>query len=774
LLSSCTGWLLDVSIEEDKAILWLKTEDKKILRLTDTYQPFFYILPRNEQDGQYLFHLLSQQSVIKKVSWEENKFTNLFEEYSKHKLICVVPESIQHYAALLEKLEKDPLVKQFFNTNLSHVQQYLFHRLKVEPTSKVEVQYDVSKLVELTKVDDEDDILPPPFSLLYVNVQTTSGKINPEDPVVVIKSRYEETDDPKQGVEIVSDSEQEKDILVDFCNHMQAKDPDIIVFGGEHYANTVLDYLSARIVKFGLDPHLGREKKNVAPLTVFKHPGGHWIKGRLSFGSKTRNRYSSALDKFGFAGLIELCRFGFLPLDLASKYGMNRLIDSRNCYELIQRGFVIPKNNNSSNHEHIRTIEELVSSDRGGMIIPPQTGLHENVVVLDYDNQYANLIVSHNLSYETVLSNLEQDKKSSNKKGLLPTVVEKYLNRRLHFGSLSKELPEESREYRWCQQRIDSLKNILVCLYGTTGSLWNRFGNVLVFEEINRLSREILIKTKDTVQKSGHELIYADTDSVFLKNSYGITTTDQYEKIVNLLRKETGLPISIEHNFKFLVLLSLEASEKIEVLKQYYGVTHDGQLVVRGIEIRRHDTPNLIKQFQTELLSTLFDCNNVEEILNKGYENTLLLVTKAIDRIMIGGEDVTKNDLVISKLLGQNVEKYRSLFPHVSAAIQLSSEDKHPSKGDTIKYIYTDSQHKNPLYRVLPVETHESKTGEAFSYDKEKYREMILDAAETVLGYFGFDRTLYGNKKNTATRNGWWLEELRREREKDIKTETIG
>ena len=51
----------------------------------------------------------------------------------------------------------------------------------------------------------------------------------------------------------------------------------------------------------------------------------------------------------------------------------------------------------------------------------------------------------------------------------------------------------------------------------------DRFGNVLVFEEINRLSREILIKTKDTVQKSGYELIYADTDSVFIKKSNAIT-----------------------------------------------------------------------------------------------------------------------------------------------------------------------------------------------------------------------------------------------------------
>jgi DNA polymerase elongation subunit (family B) len=133
-----------------------------------------------------------------------------------------------------------------------------------------------------------------------------------------------------------------------------------------------------------------------------------------------------------------------------------------------------------------------------------------------------------------------------------------------------------------------------------------------------------------------------------------------------------------------------------------------------------------------------------------------LLVTKAIDRVMIGGDDVTKNDLAISKLLGQNIEKYRSLFPHVGAAIQLSGEDKHPYKGDTIRYIYTDSQHKNPLCRVVPVENkHQNNTEEEiFSYDKEKYREMILDAAETVLGYFGFDRTVFGNMKNTGTRNG--------------------
>lgn len=772
MVSNCIGWLFHVSIEQDKALLWIKTEDKKVIRLTDSYQPFFYILPRNEYDGTFLFHILSQQSIVKKVSWEENKSTNLFEKYSKKELICVTSESVQSYEVLLKKLEKDSRVKQVFNTDLSHVQQYLFHRLKIEPTSKVEVEYDNnSRLTGLNRVEDKDDISPSPFSILYIDVQNVSGKINPEEPLVTIKSRYEDVKDPQQVVESLFDSKEEKDILRDFCGYVQEKDPDIFVFEGDHYANTVLDYLFARMVRLGLELDIGRDNMGIAFLALLRHPGIHWTRGRLAISDKTAGKYSSILERFGLAGLIELCRFSFLTLDLAAKYGMNRLIDSRNCYELIQRGYVIPERESSSsnNHEHIRTIEELVSNDRGGMIISPQTGLHENVVVLDYDNEYANLIINHNLSYETVIhcGKLEPGKI---RKGLLPTIVERFLDRRLYLESLSKRCSEGNREYKWCQQRLDSLKNILVCLYGTTGSIWNRHSNVRVFEEINRLSREILIKTKDVVQKFGYELIYADTDSVFVKGPNGITSTDHYGKIVSILRRETGLPLSMEHDFKYLVLLPLEAGEKIETLKQYYGITHEGQLVVRGVEIRRHDTPKFIKEFQTELLSTLFDYKDVKEIVDKGYENALLLVTKAIDMIMLGGQDITQEDLVVSKLLGRNIIKYRSLFPHVSAAIHLSNKkDKPPSKGDTIKYIFTNSQHNNPLCRVASIDSSISEKKEKLDYDKEKYKEMILDAAETVLEYFGFDRSLYENKKNISKRKWWWFEELQQERDINIE-----
>jgi hypothetical protein len=45
-----------------------------------------------------------------------------------------------------------------------------------------------------------------------------------------------------------------------------------------------------------------------------------------------------------------------------------------------------------------------------------------------------------------------------------------------------------------------------------------------------------------------------------------------------------------------------------------------------------------------------------------------------------------------------------------------------------------------------------------YYYDKEKYRRIVLDAAETVLEFFGFDRIVYGNLEKIRK----WYEELER------------
>jgi hypothetical protein len=56
---------------------------------------------------------------------------------------------------------------------------------------------------------------------------------------------------------------------------------------------------------------------------------------------------------------------------------------------------------------------------------------------------------------------------------------------------------------------------------------------------------------------------------------------------------------------------------------------------------------------------------------------------------------------------------------------------------------------------------------EEHDYDKEKYREILLEAAESILGYFGFDRTVYRDRKKNRK---WWYE-IREERQKDTQTE---
>jgi DNA polymerase elongation subunit (family B) len=92
----------------------------------------------------------------------------------------------------------------------------------------------------------------------------------------------------------------------------------------------------------------------------------------------------------------------------------------------------------------------------------------------------------------------------------------------------------------------------------------------------------------------------------------------------------------------------------------------------------------------------LFDAERSSQIISKTLENALLCVTKTIDKIMTG--EIQIQDLVISKQLRMDITKYKNIFPHVAAAIQLSNTNgKHPTKGVIIDYIYTDSQHQIPL-----------------------------------------------------------------------------
>jgi DNA polymerase elongation subunit (family B) len=726
---TAVGWILDVINDYDNndIILLIKLVDGKVISFKQTLREFiFYILPTSYPAGEDLFQQLSRHDqLIKRIFWDE-KYIDLLDK-NKTRLIglslSTTSEVRQEYKALIQKLNHDPRVNALYNIDLSQLMQFIYNQLKIPPTSKVKIEYDdddVKHLLSIKRIDDSNEIAPPPFSAMYIEISSESIATADDDNHEPLKLAVK-TDGQDAAAKFVIDSLSD----LNFISYIKEQNPDIfIICGNDNSLYSMND-------------------------TNFKE----------CFKHKVVIHSHSSVDDIELLDLVEKARFSYLPLRFASKYGIMRLIDGRITYELVQRDFVIPTRMQtiSKHHEQIRTLEDIVEGDKAGMIISPEIGLHENVAVLDFNDEYANLIMNHNISYETFSASDSRFYNNNNQMAILPSVIKEIVRRRVYLRNLLKA--ELDLEYHYYGQiRLETLKQILVCLYGTSGSVWNRYSNVRVFEEINKISRQILLKTKDIVQTAGFDLIYADTDAVFLKKKDA--TRKDYEEIKNVIARETGLDLTLEFHYKYLVLLYIEADEKSEARKHYYGLTYNNQLITRGIDTRRHDSPAFIKEFQTILLSKLFEYDSLREVLTTGYENALLYITQSIDKIMNGEVQIT--DLVISKLLRQNIEKYRSLFPHVAAAIRLNISGLITNRGDDIQYVYTDSKHSDPLNRIVPAKLISSE-----NYDKEKYLEMLLDSAEAVLSIFGFNRSLYGfDKKKTYH---WW-NEIYQQHERDIES----
>ena len=81
-------------------------------------------------------------------------------------------------------LEGEQFTLLVYGMNSKH-QHYLFTKLQIEPTSKIEVEYDGSKLLGAVKVDDSEDLHPPPFSMLYFDLHTYSGLLASENKIEI-------------------------------------------------------------------------------------------------------------------------------------------------------------------------------------------------------------------------------------------------------------------------------------------------------------------------------------------------------------------------------------------------------------------------------------------------------------------------------------------------------------------------------------------------------------------------------------------------------------
>jgi DNA polymerase, archaea type len=297
------------------------------------------------------------------------------------------------------------------------------------------------------------------------------------------------------------------------------------------------------------------------------------------------------------------------------------------------------------------------------------------------------------------------------------------LERRFRFKHLRKQLPPDSREWRWCEQRQASLKLMLVVIYGYSGCYANRFANVQVFQEINRQARQALVKALNITLARGFEVVYGNTDALYTKK-LGAVEAD-YENLAAEIAEETGLPIKLDKHFKFLTLLGKNTDPLQGASNRYYGKLTDGSLFYRGIELRKHDTPPYMNRLQERVMSALFDAEDGDGVLKMGLPRALAIANRASEELRRGRVD--PKELVISKRLSRELNQYRSLQSHVVAAL-LGAEEEGNSR-----FIYANTESSNPYLRVKP----SFMLGDAEGrYDRRKYVELARRTVMSLLSPF--------------------------------------
>jgi len=688
-MMSVKGWLLDAYIEGSRAVLWLKTESGEAVSLRDRYRSSFYLKPRKEAEPESLQRILESHPNISDVRLER-KYLDL---HMKRKAEVLKVE-VNHPSALsrvISDVKKLHMAEKFFNTDLLHIQQYLFG-MDLPPTCRLKAEYDSNLQLNRIKILDDDlEIKPPSFTKLLFKAEVEDAFSKRQEKrikrIIILEG----------SSPIIFDGGEDS-ILESFQKHVIEKDPDFLI---AENVEEQLSLMRSRAISHGYALQLGRATAR----------GSIHVKGRVCMDLKRFLAY-------GIEGVCERSRWTIVPPRLSCRWPAGKTIDSRQCYEALKRGVIIP--DEGGFHIYHASALETAIKDRGGLVIAPKAGLHENVAELDFESMFPSIMVKHNISYETV----SPDGIDSSHKGLLPALIETILYRRLRLKHLRNKFPEGSQEWLWCENRQKALKEILVCIYGYSGCFANRFGNVRCYEETNRLARETLLKAINIALDRGFSVIYGDSDSLFVKKPEA--SREDYAELADTLSSATGLPITLNRHYKFIVFLKQKAKPHAEAARRYYGRLMTGRIHCRGIDLRRGDTPPYIREFQEKLIKILLDAESTEEILKRRIQIAINYVSDARSKILRG--TVPPSKLAIRRTLRRNPSKYRSRQPHVIAAEQLElAGGKSVDKG-TIEFLYVSAKHRNPYRRVAPI------ANELKHYDREKYAELLLKAAETILG----------------------------------------
>ena len=443
--------------------------------------------------------------------------------------------------------------------------------------------------------------------------------------------------------------------------------------------------------------------------------------------------------------LVIIARIGRMPIDDIARMGVSQWIRSLLYYEHRRRNCLIPK------REELQRRSEGVMSDavikdkkyRGGLVVEPKEGIHFDVVVMDFASLYPSIIKVRNLSYETVRCAHEECKTNTipgtnhwactKKNGLTSMIIGSLRDLRVnYYKSLSKKetLTEDQRQqYTVVSQ---ALKVILNASYGVMGAEIFPLYFLPVAEATTAIGRHTILETIKKCEEAGIEVLYGDTDSLFIKNP----TKEQIQIVIDQAKRDHGVDLEIDKSYRYCVLSNRK--------KNYLGVTKSGKVDVKGLTGKKSHTPAFIKNLFYELIEVLSKVQTMEDFVKAKQEITEKIATcgKKVEAKEIPLEDLTFN-VMLSKAPSEYV---KTIPQHIRAAKQLESI-REIKKGDKISFIKILNKPG-----VKPVELAKKE-----EIDSKKYMEFLESTLEQITASMDLDfDTMLGKPKQTGLDEFFW------------------
>jgi len=259
-----------------------------------------------------------------------------------------------------------------------------------------------------------------------------------------------------------------------------------------------------------------------------------------------------------------------------------------------------------------------------------------------------------------------------------------------------------------------------------------RFGKIDAHIATCAYAREAIQQASAIAESRGFKVIHGIVDSLWLKKEGA--SEKEYHDLCYEIETKLDLPISFEGIYKWIMFLNSRLSPKIPVLNRYYGVTRDGKMKVRGIDLRRHDTTDVVRDCQKEILTLLSFASNSNEFRE--------LVPKAVDitrkyiRLIRTGQ-VPEEKLVLEKRLSKSLEEYSNLSQQAIAARKLHDVGRSVHAGQNIRYIVTSSEATIGDDRAVPCELFERTVG----YDTSAYTNLLIRTFVNLFMPLGYDTT---------------------------------